>query len=156
MWKKIAQFFKNVAWTVSKPKKAKISTTKFNLKAQNIYIKPLLKSWNTYNKPCFETAYLGENAINLHAMSAFLWATSSFQKITMSLQKAQLKKITQSGHPESNSNWKSAALIIQVFTNKNVLLLHHRDVHSQGILKGEVSLYRWPPVWLVWISLFCK
>ncbi len=26
----------------------------------------------------------------------------------------------------------------------------------QGILKGEVSLYWWPPVWLVWISLFCK
>jgi hypothetical protein len=26
----------------------------------------------------------------------------------------------------------------------------------QGILKGEVSLYPWPPVWLVWISLFCK
>jgi len=26
----------------------------------------------------------------------------------------------------------------------------------QGILKGEVSLYHWPPVWLVWISLFCK
>ncbi len=25
----------------------------------------------------------------------------------------------------------------------------------QGILKGEVSLYHWPPVWLVWISLFC-
>ncbi len=22
--------------------------------------------------------------------------------------------------------------------------------------KGEVSLYHWPPVWLVWISLFCK
>ncbi len=27
---------------------------------------------------------------------------------------------------------------------------------KQGILKGEVSLYRWPPVWPVWISLFCK
>ncbi len=25
---------------------------------------------------------------------------------------------------------------------------------NQGILKGEVSLYHWPPVWLVWISLF--
>ncbi len=25
----------------------------------------------------------------------------------------------------------------------------------QGILKGEVSLYCWPPVWLVLISLFC-
>jgi len=28
--------------------------------------------------------------------------------------------------------------------------------YRQGILKGEVSLYSWPPVWLVWISLFCK
>jgi hypothetical protein len=27
---------------------------------------------------------------------------------------------------------------------------------NQGILKGKVSLYHWPPVWLVWISLFCK
>jgi hypothetical protein len=27
---------------------------------------------------------------------------------------------------------------------------------NQGILKGEVSLYHWPPDWLVWISLFCK
>jgi hypothetical protein len=26
---------------------------------------------------------------------------------------------------------------------------------TQGILKGEISLYHWPPVWLVWISLFC-
>jgi len=26
----------------------------------------------------------------------------------------------------------------------------------QGTLKGEVSLYRWPPVWPVRISLFCK
>jgi len=27
---------------------------------------------------------------------------------------------------------------------------------EQGLLKGEVSLYSWPPVWLVWISPFCK
>jgi hypothetical protein len=46
-------------------KKAKISTTKLNLKVQNIYIKPLLKPQNTYNKLCFETAYLGKNVINL-------------------------------------------------------------------------------------------
>jgi len=25
---------------------------------------------------------------------------------------------------------------------------------QQGILKGQVLLYHWPPVWLVWISLF--
>ncbi len=35
------------------------------MKTQNIYIKPLLKPYNTYNKPFFETAYLGENGINL-------------------------------------------------------------------------------------------
>jgi hypothetical protein len=46
-------------------KKAKISTTKLNLKTQNIYIKPLLKPLNTYNKLCFETAYFGKNVINL-------------------------------------------------------------------------------------------
>ncbi len=44
-----------------------------------------------YNKPCFETAYIGENVINLLkqyvAISLFLWATSSFQKIITSLQK---------------------------------------------------------------------
>jgi len=28
--------------------------------------------------------------------------------------------------------------------------------HPAGNTKGEVSLYRWPPVWLVWITLFCK
>jgi hypothetical protein len=27
---------------------------------------------------------------------------------------------------------------------------------NQGMLKVGVSLYHWPPVWLVWISLFCK
>jgi hypothetical protein len=47
---------------------------KYLLKAQNIYIKLFLKLKNTYNKPCFETAYLGENV-----------------------------KIAQSGHPEWNT-----------------------------------------------------
>ncbi len=27
---------------------------------------------------------------------------------------------------------------------------------DQGMLKGEVSLYHWPPIWMVWISLLCK
>ncbi len=42
-----------------------MSTTKLKLKAQDIYIKPLLKPKYTYNKPCFETAYIGKNVINL-------------------------------------------------------------------------------------------
>ncbi len=53
----------------------------------------------------FETTYLG-NVINLLKLkvaqkSLLFWATSSFQKITMSLQKyPNWQKITQSGHPE--------------------------------------------------------
>ncbi len=58
-------FFQKIAQKVAKSKKAKISTTKLNLKAQNIYNKPLLKPPNTYNKACFESTYLGENLINL-------------------------------------------------------------------------------------------
>ncbi len=30
---------------------------------------------------------------------------------------------------------------------------HVARLLGQGIIKREVSLYRWPPVWLVWISL---
>ncbi len=54
-----------VSQKVSKANKTKISTTKLNLKTQNIYIKLLLKPKNICIKPCFETAYLGENVINL-------------------------------------------------------------------------------------------
>jgi hypothetical protein len=35
--------------------------------------------------------------------------------------------------------------------------MHSSEVHlKHRILKGEVSLYHWLPVWLVWICLFCK
>jgi hypothetical protein len=40
---KNGQIFQRIAQKVAKSKKAKISTTKLNLKTQNIYIKPLLK-----------------------------------------------------------------------------------------------------------------
>jgi hypothetical protein len=63
--KKNCPIFQKVAQKASKATKAKISTTKINLKAQNIYIKPLLKPKSTCNKPCFKIAYLSENVINL-------------------------------------------------------------------------------------------
>ena len=40
---KIGQIFQRIAQKVAKSKKVKISTTKLNLKVQNIYINPLLK-----------------------------------------------------------------------------------------------------------------
>jgi hypothetical protein len=47
-WKKVAKRFQT-------------STSKLHLKAKNVYIKPLLKALNTYNKPCLEDPWLGEN-----------------------------------------------------------------------------------------------
>jgi len=35
--------------------------SKLNLKVQNMYIKQLFKAKSTYNKPCFETAYIAED-----------------------------------------------------------------------------------------------
>ncbi len=46
----------------------------------------------------------------------------------------------------------SLFLYIKAFMEKS----YNTFGEMQGILKGEVSLFHWPPVWLVWISLFCK
>jgi hypothetical protein len=47
----------------SQVKKANRSTTKPKTSTTNPFW--FLKPQNTYNNPCFETAYLGENLINL-------------------------------------------------------------------------------------------
>jgi hypothetical protein len=72
------------------------------LEAQNIYIKPLLKPSNTYNKPYFVTAYLGENEIYLLKQTVTQNVAISlgyfiFSKSIMCLQKvAELAKNAQS------------------------------------------------------------
>jgi hypothetical protein len=48
---------------VAEPKNAKMHAPKLNFKAQNSHIKPVMKYEKTFYKPCFETAYLGENFI---------------------------------------------------------------------------------------------
>ncbi len=60
-WEKFTQILEKVAKKVGKPKNDKISASNLDLKVQPIYIKPLLKHKNTYNKIYLETAYLGEN-----------------------------------------------------------------------------------------------
>jgi hypothetical protein len=75
------------------------------LKTQNIYKKPLWKPLNTYNKPCFETAYLGENLKNLVKQKVapkvtIILGYYILSKIIMSLQKKpNWQKNAQSGHP---------------------------------------------------------
>ncbi len=56
----------------------------------------------------------------------------------------------------TSQNWRHLMNNLAVFgacigsSDKNYSL------PSQGILKGEVSLYHWPPVWLVWNQLCDK
>jgi len=57
-WEKICPIFLKVAKNSFQAKKPK---WKFFLKVQSGYIKALFKPQNTYNKPWFETAQLGEN-----------------------------------------------------------------------------------------------
>ncbi len=59
--KKIHSIFLNV----SKAKRPKYLQQNSIWKLKNIYTKALLKPKNAYNKLCFESAYLGENVINL-------------------------------------------------------------------------------------------
>jgi hypothetical protein len=44
--------------------------------------------------------------------------------------------------------------IFLTFLTKQATLIRKSTMLSQGILKGEVSLYCWPPVWLVWNQLY--
>jgi hypothetical protein len=93
--------FQKVAQKVSKSKKAKISTTKLNLKAKNIYIKPLLKPQKTNNKPCFETAYLGEYVINLLQQKSSLKCCHFFCYFIFSKNHNEPPKVAQlvKNHP---------------------------------------------------------
>ncbi len=50
-----------------------------------------------------------------------------------------------------------SAFELSVITAEIVIILSVTALNrqlSQGILKGEVSLYHWPPVWLVWNQLY--
>jgi hypothetical protein len=89
--KKSPNFLKN-SQNSGRAKNAKISASKLNSKVRNSFIKSHLKPLNTYNQPCLETAHLVKNVNNSlskkqHKMLPFVWASSSLQKITMSLQK---------------------------------------------------------------------
>jgi hypothetical protein len=75
------------------------------LKAQNKSTKPFSKPQNTYNKQCFETAYLVENAMNLLQQKVAHTVDISSDNFIFSKHHneppkvAQFAKIAQSGHP---------------------------------------------------------
>jgi hypothetical protein len=85
---KICPNFQKVAKTSFQAKKPK---SKFVLKVQIGYIKALFKPQNTYNKPCFETAQLGENVKKIdqakHSQKvAISFGSIIFPKIKTSFQ----------------------------------------------------------------------
>jgi hypothetical protein len=87
--KKLPNFSKNSPKSCQVKKRPKYNKAQFeNPKKLHQTTFKTLK----YLQPCFETAYLGKNVINMFKQkvakkSSLFWASSSFQKITMSLQK---------------------------------------------------------------------
>jgi hypothetical protein len=65
------------------------------LKAPKNYIEPLLKPKTTYNKPCFETAYLGENVINLQLQKVAQNITISLGYFIFSKYRSETPKAAQ-------------------------------------------------------------
>jgi hypothetical protein len=72
-----------------------------------------------------------------------------------SLQRAALKRQTiqkqNSGERKERKSNSVKLLKIDMFWSLSHLMLW---TLSQRILKGEASLYPWPPVWLVWNQLY--
>jgi len=58
--------FQKEAQTVSKSKKGQTIYNKTQFESPKHLHQTPFETLNTYNKPCFETAYLGGNEINLH------------------------------------------------------------------------------------------
>ncbi len=60
------------------------------------------------------------------------------------------------------NQWNSAPCVILIKPSEdssvkvNKIKIAKKNIwkNGQGILKGEVSLYHWPPVWLVWNKLY--
>jgi hypothetical protein len=89
-FEKNCPFFQKVVKTASKPKNAKISTVKLNLKVQKHQTTP--ETLKYLKQTSFETAYYGKNVMYLLKQKlaqnvAISLVFSSFQKIIMSLQK---------------------------------------------------------------------
>jgi len=54
-----------------------------------------------------------------------------------------------------STSWTLCLIRKEIFPSvKRASLLAQKRKLQQGILKGEVSLYCWPPVWLVWNQLY--
>ncbi len=68
-------------------KNAKSFISKPNQKVQNINIKPLLKPYNSHNKPCFEKVKMKNK--KQPKILPFPWATSSLKN------QIQLPKVAQ-------------------------------------------------------------
>ncbi len=69
--------------------------SKFNLEVQNIYIKPLFKPANTFNKPCFETACLGVNVKYLRKRKVAQTVTKYFGYFIFSKNSSELLKVAK-------------------------------------------------------------
>jgi hypothetical protein len=87
--------FQKVAQTVSKSKKGQNIYNKTQFESQKHLHQTPFETLNTYNKPCFETAYLGENVINLLKQKVSQNVTISLGHFIVSKNQNEPPKVAQ-------------------------------------------------------------
>jgi hypothetical protein len=104
------------------------------------------------------------NVIKLSVMVAFegQFSLSSSRQLKMASNFYQLflsRSFCRKSFEMSNWNVKthisqSGVFTLNIFPTANRSVSKWARVFVQGILKGEISLYHWPPVWLVRNQLY--
>ncbi len=85
----------------------------------------------------------------------------AFSITTLDISTRSIESLfTQLGIHHSRQQWHLSKQLLLCSPNnlsvETLCLSKYQSWHSisQGILKGEVSLYHWPPLWLVWNQLY--
>ncbi len=90
--------------------------------------------------------------------NSIIWIAFVIYKYLLSInQIAKLESIIQivcNSNTETLSTVHICSLSLSPCVFAIISMLFAGCYPNQGILKGEVSLYYWPPVWLVWNQLY--
>ncbi len=112
-------------------KNAKISLGKLKFKVQNIYIKPVLKPLNTYNKKCFEHAYLCENVIDLLEQKIAQNVAISLGYFTFSINHNEPQKVAQLAKSPIWTSWLQAKINLSFLSKFKTKLCNFQGFRFQ-------------------------
>jgi len=127
-------------------------------------IKYIINIGNLFGCPCFKAnIYWQIKMCFIISLTFFSYVLNQF--FQQSWSSTLLFSLIQTIWSLTLTNTEGCSFIVQWFRYTNdvtptstcfpwMSTARGPEITQQGILKGEVSLYRWPPVWLVWNQLY--